>query len=217
MRRTSPTIHVGDTYGLWTVVTSPWRNARGFLVVGVACSCSPEHEVVRDAYSVYRGDSGSCGCRRMQASRKAHLRHGQSSGKRTRIYRIWRGMRQRCLNKNNPIYKGYGERGITITPRWSKFENFWKDMGDPPSKRHSLGRIDNDGPYSKANCEWQTADVQCNNTRSTRHVAFEGRTASLTQWAREYGLPPHTLRARLEANWDIRRALQTPIRPRNTT
>ena len=32
----------------------------------------------------------------------------------SRIYRIWRAMRQRCYNKNHKYYKNYGGRNIKI-------------------------------------------------------------------------------------------------------
>ena len=204
-------ILAGEVYGKWTVTKSSWRSAGGSFVVEVVCLCDPARRVVRYASSLRSGDSRSCGCARVATSSAANLQHGQAR-KLTRAYRSWKAMRSRCLRPNNPVYKNYGGRGITIDPRWSSFEDFFADMGESPSAQHSLGRIDNDGPYAKANCAWQTVDAQCNNTRSTRRITFEGRTASLTQWAREYGLRPHTLRARLEANWDTARALETPLR-----
>jgi predicted amidophosphoribosyltransferase len=42
-------------------------------------------------------------------------RHG---GKGTRLYRIWSGMKDRCLNKNSKDYVKYGNRGIEIYPLW---------------------------------------------------------------------------------------------------
>lgn len=35
-----------------------------------------------------------------------------------RIYRIWKGMRARCNNKNVKQYKDYGGRGISICKEW---------------------------------------------------------------------------------------------------
>ncbi len=42
-----------------------------------------------------------------------------------RIYRIWKGMRARCNNKNVKQYKDYGGRGISICKEWDDFQNFY--------------------------------------------------------------------------------------------
>jgi hypothetical protein len=200
---------VGTIYGRLLVV-GPARRRNGFLVIAVSCSCSPGIVLEKDLSSLVRGGTKSCGCWRRELSSTVRRRHGQSAGNRTRTYRIWRGMKNRCLNQRSGAYKSYGGRGITIDTRWLSFEGFYRDMGDPPSTEHSLGRLDNDGPYNEKNCAWQTKEAQCNNTRHTRRITCNGKTRSLSQWAHSAGLKPHTLRARLEAGWDIARALSTP-------
>ena len=49
-------------------------------------------------------------------------RHGHSKSdgvrRRTRTYRSWEAMRERCLNPRCKAYKNYGGRGITICARW---------------------------------------------------------------------------------------------------
>lgn len=93
-----------------------------------------------------------------------HTRRGDKSPE----YIAWSGMRQRCLNPRSPNYKYYGARGITIDPRWSKFENFLADMGPKPSLLHTLERLHNNGVYNKFNCIWATRQVQSRNNRRTK-------------------------------------------------
>lgn len=99
------------------------------------------------------------------------LTHGLS---RTPIYCVWVNMVQRCCNKNQQSYKGYGGRGITICDEWvNSFEQFYSDMGARP-EGFSLDRIDNDGLYCKSNCRWATREQQQNNQRVRKDASKHG-------------------------------------------
>lgn len=127
-------------------------------------------------------------------------------------YSVWRGMRNRCENPKEPSYKRYGGRGIAVCERWLKFENFFADMGAHPSSAHSIGRKDNNGPYSPDNCEWVTQVEQCNNTSRNVLLTFNGRTQSISQWSRELKLGQGALISRLRRGWSVEAALTFPYR-----
>jgi len=107
----------------------------------------------------------------------------------TKIYRIWAGMLRRCRNPNDAAFHDYGGRGIRITERWRKFENFYADMGEPPPGL-SLDRINNDGNYEPSNCRWATQSEQVNNRRPMPHnrkyrtntSGFTGVRWAVTSW-----------------------------------
>jgi hypothetical protein len=145
------------------------------------------------------------------AGRVSRVRHGQSGAGLTPEYRSWRHMHDRCLNANDQDYSNYGGRGISICQRWlDGFENFLADMGPRPSPKHSLDRIDNDGPYSPENCRWATQCEQMRNTRRTRLLTHDGLTLPLTDWAVRLGIHKASLRERLMRGWPIDLALSTP-------
>ena len=81
----------------------------------------------------------------------------------------------RCYNKKSKGYKNYGGRGIYVCDRWlNSFMDFVADIGERPSDKHSIDRIDNDGSYSPDNCRWATPIQQANNTRRCQNteIAF---------------------------------------------
>lgn len=83
---------------------------------------------------------------------------------KTKTYKAWNDMRQRCNNPKSQRFHNYGGRGIKVCKRWDSFEIFFKDMGEAPINK-SLDRINNDGNYELSNCRWATAKEQASNRR----------------------------------------------------
>lgn len=102
------------------------------------------------------------------------------------LYQIWKGMIYRCFNANSTGYKYYGGRGITVCKRWSNdFWMFAKDMGQRPSMKHSLDRINNNGNYTPKNCKWSTVYEQRKNSRN-KHYAIENSISTRTLYGTKY-------------------------------
>jgi len=108
--------------------------------------------------------------------------HGMS---RTRFYKAYHNMRERCENESRADYANYGGRGISMCERWeTSFDNFYADMHDAYSahvsehgaENTSIDRIDGDGNYELRNCRWATPSQQTHNRRmhSTNTSGFTG-------------------------------------------
>jgi hypothetical protein len=198
---------VGLTFWCLTVIRrAPKRKKPTCAFWECRCSCG-NTAIVRAVDLIY-GHTKSCGCLRAQKIRSVGRLRKTHGATGTVEHRIWSSMKQRCENPSIPGYENYGGRGIKVCARWRySLENFIADMGKRPSARHSIDRIDTNGNYEPGNCRWATTKQQARNRRSNRVLEYEGKRATLTDFALEYGISKITLRDRLNRGWSIDRAL----------
>jgi hypothetical protein len=128
----------------------------------------------RASFRIYRGQvPEGCDvahtCRNLGCVNPDHLAITPSTphgGWRTPEYVVWQGMKQRCYYPKHRNFKHYGGRGIFVSDAWANsFGQFIADMGTRPTPKHSIERINNDGPYSADNCKWATWPEQHLNKR----------------------------------------------------
>lgn len=115
-------------------------------------------------------------------------------GQRTKhpLYKLWDSMRRRCRDPHHKDYHRYGARGISVCDRWQDFWAFVEDIGPRPSQRHTVDRVNVDGPYAPENCRWATPSQQARNQRTTvlneeiaaeikRRAAFGDKTGDISR------------------------------------
>lgn len=148
------------------------------------CDCGNRKSVV-GAY-LTQGCTRSCGCLHAEILVKQNKsaekiastakwngiykrKHG---GTGSRLYKIWNGMKGRCYNANDPSFKHYGGRGITVCDEWrTDFDAFraWAmENGYDENAAYgvcTIDRIDMNGAYTPSNCRWVSIAEQNKNKR----------------------------------------------------
>lgn len=151
---------VGMRFGRLVVVSKADVEGRH---IAWNCKCDCGKETVSLGINLKRGKSKSCGCLREYNSLKhGHRRHDHTS----REYETWWSMIGRCERETDTNYHNYGARGIKVCDRWRhSFESFLEDMGERPTPKHSIDRIDVNGNYEPSNCKWSSKEEQMQNRR----------------------------------------------------
>lgn len=178
------------------------------------CSCSCGGVSIARTDHLTLGKVKSCGCLSSEVTAKRNSAGATHRLCNTPTYKSWQSMRTRCLNKNSEKYPSYGGRGIGICQEWNSFEVFLADMGVRPDG-FSIDRIDNNKGYSPDNCRWATALAQENNKRINIVLTFDGRSQTVSEWAREMGMGYQTLRKRLNFGWSVERSVSEPVAHKN--
>lgn len=181
----------GEKYGRLEAIEFAGRNKRKQAYWMFECECGTVKKMLAD--NVKRGVAKSCGCLAREKAGKHSITHSMS---RSRPYRIWSLMKDRCTNENYKAKKHYKDRGISFCERWHKFDNFWEDMKETYENHLTLDRIDNNAGYYKENCRWATREQQNNNKRNTIFIEYNGKTQTVSAWAKELGIKQSVIRQR---------------------
>ena len=191
--------YIGEKYGRWTVI----RNMGSSRLL-CKCECGTIKVVNKSNLLLHK--SKSCGCLRKELIRKNS--HGLS---KTRLYRIWTHMKERCTKSYCKEYRWYGARGITFCEEWRDFLRFyrWANTNGYDDDL-TLERINVNGDYEPSNCTWIPMEMQSRNTRTTRFIEANGERKCLSEWAEITGINASTISARIDRyGWSTEQALST--------
>lgn len=179
------------------------------------CQCDCGNLTHQRSDHIRAGRSKSCGCFRNEDAGRRARTHGKSGHS---IYNRYHHMLKRCYEPSCPEYRWYGACGVTVCDRWNPakggcFENFYLDMGEPPTPKHELDKDLGGGKlYSPETCRWLTPRENKRVKRGLKLVTYNGKTQCVAAWAEDVGLSTNALSWRLRSGWAVERALSEPSR-----
>lgn len=192
----------GQKFGRLLVIERA-GSSRGSITYLCKCDCGKK--VIVPTGSLRSGNTKSCGCLSRDLLLERRTKHGKCG---TRLYRIWKNMKARCLYKCVQTYKHYGGRGITVCDEWANSYSVFEEWAIANGYRDDLtiDRVDVNGNYCAENCKWVSMLEQANNTRKNHYIEFNGEMRTLSEWARLLNMPYSKLKYRIDAGWDLEEA-----------
>ena len=91
------------------------RSSQGDIYWKCVCDCGKS--VVVNGKSLRSSGQKSCGCLQREWADSQHNRRTHD-GSKDRLFRVWRGMIDRCYYPSHNRYPDYGGRGIYICSEW---------------------------------------------------------------------------------------------------
>ena len=210
----------GMRFGKLTVLEyTNKRNLNRNILWRCLCDCGNEIYVATSCLN--SGHTKSCGCGKNNFVEMGKIggKFGKHHLSRTRLYKCYNHMINRCHNSSNIQYKDYGGRGITVCEEWldkdNGFINFYNWAMDNGYKDDlTIDRIDVNGNYEPSNCRWVNMQKQNNNRRNNHIIIYNGERKTLEEWSRilPINISSAELRYRIMNNWSIEKAFKTPVR-----
>lgn len=130
-----------------------------------------------------------------------------------RLWRIWNGIKKRCLFETDARFHQYGGRGIKMDESWRSFDVFaeWA-LSNGYDDTLTIERIDVDGNYCPGNCKWIPLKEQASNKRDTIWIDYHGEHIQLRKLCIRMKLRYDAIHNRItKMGWDPETAIDTPL------
>lgn len=202
----------GQTYGFLQAMEFKGKTPNNQAIWLFRCLAPDCGKVIElPAHQARHGNNKSCGCMTSAMKSKSKMKHGMSA---TSEYNSYKAMVRRCTNPQMRMYPRYGGRGIAVCGRWTGPDgvaNFIADMGLKPTPKHTIERLDNDGPYEPGNCVWATRKEQGINRSTTHLIKVGDTTLCQSDWDATKGASLNIVGDRIRRGWNPVDAVQLPV------
>lgn len=186
----------GQRYGKLTVLSLDEERTKRKSYWVCLCDCGNKKTVRGD--SLQDNKTLSCGCLKKEQDKVNLTKNHKGRISKSRLYKIWLGMKSRCNNPNSKTYLRYGSKGVKVCDEWNhNFDNF-KEWSLNCGYREDLtiDRINPRGNYHPNNCRWASLKDQANNRTSNVYVKDSGSLLTLTQYAKKNKLSYASLQSK---------------------
>lgn len=200
----------GKKFGMLTVLERVEdtfdKSDRRYVTWKCRCDCG---NITYVTANNLHGKTTSCGCLLKSVAGKQTLKHGY---RKTRLYSIYNGMKQRCNNPNHIEYKSYGGRGISVCDEWNVPDGLaafaeWALLNGY-TEELTIERIDVNGNYEPKNCTWIPLSEQAKNTTRNRFVTYKGKKLILKDFARITGIDHRKIGRYLDKGFSVDEILE---------
>jgi hypothetical protein len=206
----------GQRFGKIVVLSIEKKDPRQGVFWLCACDCG--QKTVAKGTAIRYGSVKSCGC----GSREAAIRNFKDLIEKHRVpyphsrklKDLRTNMLARCYDPSNNRWKNYGGRGIKVCEEWLNNSRRFYDwvMANGYEPGLTLDRIDVDGNYEPSNCRFVGMIVQMNNTTRNRWLEWNGKSQTVSNWARELGVTRCAIQHRVDRRWSIEQIFTRPYR-----
>ena len=173
------------------------------------CECWNTKEIAYSSLTTWA--SKSCWCLRKEMSIDRFTTHWW---RKSRIYNIRSLMKARCNNKNNPAFKNYWWRWISICNKWNNsfYEFMIRSDKNWYSKDMQIDRIDNNLGYAPENCRRTNRTIQARNKRNNIIIERDWEKKTLSERIEYLWINQSTVENRIYWLWrTYEKALFTKI------
>lgn len=164
------------------------------VIVGVAgyrrrtveaiCDCGGIRMYVFDY--LQKGSTRSCGCLKRDLERMFPHRVTHNLSKHP-LFKVYVGMKERCINPNHNRYQYYGGKGVSVCPEWiDDFKAFfdWAVLNGY-KKGLTIHRKKSDKNYQPDNCSFVSYQRQRLEMDNINLITAFGESKCLTAWSED--------------------------------